>query len=84
MVMKNYNIDISYDTSSPSYSLTSFDSLGDVKFGIIAFICGSIESALRLVGSMNAEDSSDEVFSVYHCACGTNMVTLIGAKDQMP
>ena len=83
-VMANYNIDISYDASSPSYSLTSYDSSGGLRFGIIAVINDSRESALRLTDSMNAEDTSDDTFSVYNCACGTTMVTLIGFKEQMP
>lgn len=83
-VMSNYSIEINYDASSSSYSLTSYDASGGLRFGIIAVINDSRESALRLVDSLNAEDTNDDTFSAYNCACGTTMVTLIGFKDQMP
>lgn len=83
-VMSEYNIEISFDASSPSYTLTCFDSSGGLRYGILASINDSREDALRLADSMRADASEDDTFSANYCACGTTMVTLIGFKEEMP
>lgn len=83
-VMSNYTIEISYDASSPSYTLISYDSSGGLRFGILAVINDSRKSALRLLDTMNVENTGDDTFFVCNFACGTTMITLIGPKDEMP